>query len=570
MADFDFQALLDNPQFAFGLSLLGGANKRNAPLLQALQMTQMMKKNKLAEEKDKQAAELQKEHAKLYQAQVNELIRKGQSAQAAAAMQKDWMGQMDKLLTPGGGQPAQMPQPQVPATNLPQMPVPGGQQPVAPMPNMGAQQPPQQKLSWLKPEWRDKWIGAESEGLQINPKTNLPLTSPKGAVGRAQVLPDTGPEAAKLAGLPWDARRLAWDADYNQQLGDAYLDEQYRVFKGNPAHAFAAYNAGPEATRKALAVAEKSGRPDIWLSLLPAETRKYVSGILGEQPPTPTEEQKAKLFPPSSPLGLRNPALPVAVHAAKGAAMGIKGAKEFIDVARMMEPKSVAAGSYQQDAEGNLSFIPNPDKQEELRIQRERLENDKIQNEVKAGKITQDMAVEKGKAFQAVENVDMTLQRLKDTAAQLKDHPGLKMITGVTGGLINPRLLGPDARNAAAVLETLKAQVFVNATTALRQASPTGAGVGNQSDKEGDKLEASKARLNQAQSLKEFKDALDDLIKQADSSRSVMRKTYEVGFEGGKSTAPKAEPIPPGSKQIGTSKGKPVYETPDGKRFVVQ
>ena len=554
MAEFDFNALLEDPKFAFGLSLLGGANPKNAPLLQALQMTQLMKKNKLAQEKEKREAELDQERAALYKAQVQEISRKAQSAQAAQALQQEWVKGLGTLLQPGSGAMQQPPEPPQLQAPPPQAPIPQEPKP----------------MSWLKPEWEQKWIGAESEGNQINPKTGLPLTSPKGAVGISQVLPSTGPEAAKLAGLPWDARRLAYDADYNKQLGKAYLDQQFKTFNGNPAHAFAAYNAGPEATRKALEVAEKAKRPDIWLSLLPAETRKYVHGILGEQPPTPTEDQKAKMFPPSSPLGLRNPGLPLAIHAAKGAALGIKGAKEFVDVAKMMEPKSVAAGSYQQDAEGNLSFIPNPDKQEELRIQRERLENDKIEREVKSGKITQELAADKSKAFQAVENVDMTMQRLKETAAQLKDHPGLKMITGVTGGLINPRLLGTDARNAAAVLETLKAQVFVNATTALRQASPTGAGVGNQSDKEGDKLEASKARLNQAQSLKEFKDALDDLIKQADSSRGILRKTYEMGFEGGKSTAPKTEPLPPGAKQIGTSKGKPVYETPDGKRFVVQ
>lgn len=564
MAEFDFNALLENPQFAFGLSLLGGANQRNAPLLQALQMTQMMKKNKLAGEKEKREAELDQERAALYKAQVQEISRKAQSAQAAQALQQEWVKGLGPLL--GGQQSAP---PQMQASEAPQLPAPalGAQPPMQP--------PAHQKLGWMKPEWGQQWINRESRGNQINPKTGLPLEGPmtrfgERAVGRAQLLPSTGPEAAKLAGLPWDIRRFYYDGDYNTQLGEAYLDKQYQDFRGNPAHAFAAYNAGPGATRKALAVAEKSGRPDIWLSLLPPETREYVAGILGPQPPTPTEEQKQKMFPPDSPLGLRNPGLPLAVHAAKGAALGIKGAKEFIDVAKMMEPKSVTAGSYQQDSQGNLSFIPNPDKQEELKIQRERLEMDKIQKDVTTGKITAEMAADKGKAFQAIENVDASMDRLAKTAKQLEDHPGLKMITGVTGGLINPRLLGTDARNAAAVLETLKAQAFTNATLALRQASPTGAGVGNQSDAEGNKLTDSLARLNQAQDLKSFKAALKDVQELAEGARGRMRKAYEIGFEGGKSTAPKAEPIPPGAKQIGTSKGKPVYETPDGKRFVVQ
>src|SRR5690606_5416004 len=73
--------------------------------------------------------------------------------------------------------------------------------------------------------------------------------SPKGATGVAQGMPATGPEAARLAGLPWDPQRFKQDEDYNRALGRAYMGEQLRVFGSMPL-ALAAYNAGPGAVQK--------------------------------------------------------------------------------------------------------------------------------------------------------------------------------------------------------------------------------------------------------------------------------------------------------------------------------
>lgn len=87
-------------------------------------------------------------------------------------------------------------------------------------------------------------INQESGGQQLG-KNGAPLTSPKGAVGIAQLMPDTAKEAAKLAGLPWDEARYKTDAEYNQRLGAAYFGRLQRDFGGNPVLSVAAYNAGP-------------------------------------------------------------------------------------------------------------------------------------------------------------------------------------------------------------------------------------------------------------------------------------------------------------------------------------
>ena len=125
----------------------------------------------------------------------------------------------------------------------------------------------------------DQLLWQESRGRQMKPD-GTPVVSPKGAVGIAQIMPATAPEAAALAGEKYDPARLASDAEYNKKLGRAYFNKQLQDF-GNPEMALAAYNAGPQAVRNALTTAQRSGNPDAWLSFLPAETRTYVPTILG-------------------------------------------------------------------------------------------------------------------------------------------------------------------------------------------------------------------------------------------------------------------------------------------------
>lgn len=89
-------------------------------------------------------------------------------------------------------------------------------------------------------------IWQESGGNQHG-KDGAPLVSPKGAVGVAQVMEDTGPEAARLAGVPWDREKWLNDPRYNARLGQAYFGAQMKKYDNNPVLAVAAYNAGPGA-----------------------------------------------------------------------------------------------------------------------------------------------------------------------------------------------------------------------------------------------------------------------------------------------------------------------------------
>jgi soluble lytic murein transglycosylase-like protein len=103
---------------------------------------------------------------------------------------------------------------------------------------------------------------------------NQAAVSKKGAIGTMQVMPKTAPEAAQLAGVPWDPKAYKADPTYNEILGHAYLAQQLRKYNGNVGQALAAYNAGPGAVDKAL-----STQPEKWQAALPAETQDYVAKV---------------------------------------------------------------------------------------------------------------------------------------------------------------------------------------------------------------------------------------------------------------------------------------------------
>jgi hypothetical protein len=118
-------------------------------------------------------------------------------------------------------------------------------------------------------------LQVESEGQQFDKKGN-PLKSSAGAIGIGQMLPSTGPEAAKLAGEEWDPYRFNLDAEYNSKLSKAYFTKQATSF-GDLDKASSAYNAGPGATQKAIKKAKAQGGD--WKDYLPDETKKYIPKI---------------------------------------------------------------------------------------------------------------------------------------------------------------------------------------------------------------------------------------------------------------------------------------------------
>jgi soluble lytic murein transglycosylase len=111
--------------------------------------------------------------------------------------------------------------------------------------------------------------------------------SPKGALGIMQLMPDTARDMAKELGISFNLGRLTRDADYNQQLGSAYLSRLLQRYDGEQALAVAAYNAGPARVDEWL---QRHGDPRLgevsvsaWVRQIPfKETREYTSKVLAD------------------------------------------------------------------------------------------------------------------------------------------------------------------------------------------------------------------------------------------------------------------------------------------------
>jgi hypothetical protein len=132
------------------------------------------------------------------------------------------------------------------------------------------------------------------------------------------------------------------------------------------------------------------------------------------------------------------------------------------------------------------------------------------------------------------------------------NHPGRETATGVSGS-VDPRnyLPGTDAKNFRVVLDQIKGQAFMQAYQNLR-------GGGQITEVEGKKATDAIARLDTAQSDKEFVTALTDL-------RSVMQRGYDR-LANGKSGGQGASPAVGGAPKIGS---KAEFDAlPSGSMFV--
>lgn len=89
-----------------------------------------------------------------------------------------------------------------------------------------------------------------------------------------------------------------------------------------------------------------------------------------------------------------------------------------------------------------------------------------------------------------------------DTISKLQTHPGLAGNLGKTGVL--PNVPGSDASNAAALIEQLQSQSFLQSVQSMK-------GMGALSDAEGAKLNNAIASLNTKQSEKQFRAQLADI-----------------------------------------------------------
>jgi hypothetical protein len=151
-------------------------------------------------------------------------------------------------------------------------------------------------------------------------------------------------------------------------------------------------------------------------------------------------------------------------------------------------------------------------------------------------------------AKQAVKTISNTMSVIGDTVdSLLANQNGINGITGLVYG--NTPAISDAARKAKADLEQLKNLAFVQGITELRAASKTGAGVGNVTNREGDRFENLKASLDRTQSKEDLISALKKLKQQAEITsqytNDAFNETYDYRNNAGVTQPTSLNPVAP-------------------------
>ena len=132
-------------------------------------------------------------------------------------------------------------------------------------------------------------------------------------------------------------------------------------------------------------------------------------------------------------------------------------------------------------------------------------------------------------ARQAVTTVSNTMSVIGETVDRLlANKDGLNGITGLIGGR-TPGITDAS-RQAEADIDQLKNLAFIQGITELRNASKTGAGVGNVSNKEGERFENLKASLDRKQSLNDMIAALTRLKNQSEFTKQSIKDAFDETY----------------------------------------
>jgi hypothetical protein len=159
-------------------------------------------------------------------------------------------------------------------------------------------------------------------------------------------------------------------------------------------------------------------------------------------------------------------------------------------------------------------------------------------------------------ARQAVKTVGNTMSVIGETVDRLLANP--EGLNGITGTIYGRTPAFTDAANTAnADLEQLRNLAFVQGLTELRAASKTGAGVGNVSNREGERFENLKASLDRRQSKTDLENALRRLKEQAGFTTQTMQEAFDETYKYKQTApAPAATQGTGGFKYLGKESGK--------------
>jgi hypothetical protein len=148
-----------------------------------------------------------------------------------------------------------------------------------------------------------------------------------------------------------------------------------------------------------------------------------------------------------------------------------------------------------------------------------------IESSAISPKNKEQLLIEQPKATAATEYSLNATRRIQNTARRLLDNPNLSKAFGMDG-VLKSYIPDTEAASAAAELDTLKNQLFVQGITEMRSASQTGAAVGNVTEKEGSRFENLQASLQQKKKFKDIVAELERLDKEMDTTEKRISNAY--------------------------------------------
>lgn len=299
-----------------------------------------------------------------------------------------------------------------------------------------------------------------------------------GALGRYQVMPQTGRGLAAQLGLAWRPDMMKKDDPasrrYQDAIGRAAIQESVNFGGGDPARTFSHYYGGPD---------ERKWGP---------KTRKY------------TEEMMARLSGGDA-ASAGGPAITMPGKTPKPGKSYRAATREEIKQAGY--PDGTAA---QVDQDGKMVNLKTPTSAAQKALS--------------------------GQADRARDLIDRTTAMVKEVT-RLRQHPGLEQSQGVVRGHLPDWLTGQEGTNFRNAIRALRSNIGLDRLLEFKAGSAQGAsGFGNLSNAEGDKLEKKFGNLAETNDPVEMRRIMDEILTDA---AAILRRQY-TGFKTMKAAAPAA------------------------------
>lgn len=149
------------------------------------------------------------------------------------------------------------------------------------------------------------------------------------------------------------------------------------------------------------------------------------------------------------------------------------------------------------------------------------------------------------KEVAAVKTISSTMATIRETVDRLLENKN--GLDGITGGVYGRTpSIAPSSLKAQADLNSLRNLAFVQGITELRSSSPTGAGVGSVSNREGDRFDNLKTSLEQTQSYDDMVASLKRMKAQAQSTEDIVKDAFDRTYEYREQMRSAAPPPAPG------------------------